>query len=262
MHAYDVPFDLAVRVAEQPERHRQVDVAGLALVEELGQAPEDLTENDGAEPGRHHLAQVTERHGTQHGRHVDRVELGRVHRDPAGAGHAEDATDTDREAGVPLDVERAGEVLQPGVALAADQPEEADDVGGEDHVDRLVDGDVRARDDLTAPQLDAVPLEQLPLVLQVEPDHTVQEGQALGDGVLVEPGEDHLDRHRPDLVAPHQREEVVVGRGMDRRHEVLGARRGEERADALGVDVPEGGQVRHQLLLSPRVPTVARGQVT
>ena len=42
-------------------------------------------------------------------------------------------------------------------------------------------------------------------------------GEALGDGVLVQPGEDALDRGRPDLVARHQREEVVVGRSRASR---------------------------------------------
>ncbi len=131
-------------------------------------------------------------------------------------------------ADVALDVEGAGEVLQAGVALAADEAQEAEHVGGQDHVDRLVDAEVWAGHDLAAAQLEPVPLQEPVAALEVEADDAVQEREPLGNGVLVEPGEDHLDRDRADLVAPDQGHEVVVGGRADRRHQVLGRDRQEE----------------------------------
>ena len=129
--------------------------------------------------------------------------------------------------GVAVDVELAAEVLQAGVALAADQAHEAQHAGAQHHVGGRDAGDVAARRRHAAAVEARAPCRSSSLPRRSRSKRTtpLQVGQPLGDGVLVEPGEDPLDGGRPDLVAGDQREQVVVARSPDRRDQRLGRRR-------------------------------------
>jgi hypothetical protein len=108
---------------------------------------------------------------------------------------------------------------------------------------------VRVQRDRAGVELEGVPLEQRAAAHQVKAHDAAQRREALGHGVLVEPAEDHLDRDRPDVVAAEEGEQVVVGGGADRGHQVLGRRRLEQRASRGGLGGAERGQVGHPHLL-------------
>ena len=141
----------------------------------------------------------------QRGGDVDRVERGRVHGDLAGARDAEDAADAERQGASPSMSRVPARYSRPALRSPLTRRRKRSTSGG-----RAPRRPARASprcgraSDLAAAKLEPVPLEEPVRALEVEADDAVQEREPLGDGVLVEPGEDHRDRDRPDLVAPDQ----------------------------------------------------------
>ena len=161
------------------------------------------------------------------------------------AGDPEDPADPEREVGVALDVERAGEVLQAGVVLAADQPDEAEQAGVQDDVGGQALVGVRDERHLAVGEGQGVPFQDRAPALEVRSNRTTpsQPRDPVGDRELVQPGEDPLDRGRPDLVAGDQVEQVGVGRLGDGPDQFLGVDVGEEPGRLVRVGGAQDGKV-------------------
>ena len=198
---HDVAVDLAVGATADPEADRQLEVARLLGVDEVGEPAEHLLQHDRPEAALHHRAHVLARRRGHRGRDVDRVERARVDRGLAAAGDREDAADRERQHRVAVDGQVGAEVEQRRVGLPRHQPDEVDDVGGDGHVGVgvLVEGD-RA-----GVEAGGVPLDVLLRPGELEAHHARDLGEPLRVGELGEAVEDRDHALGPEVVEVDQR---------------------------------------------------------